>query len=391
LYVVAADPISPNFRGGGSVIYFEHLAALSELGHPVHLWHYGDSDQREQFDRFVQRDAVVWKDVRKRCASTTITTIPARAGFWDRVTNQIRGRLLGRTPVPRRAAWRQLKEIIAKIQPDVIWAQHFEPALLAAAQLQVPVVYSHHDWLYRIKALRFRRAEDNRQRALEERVAKQVAAVVSGSAIECAELHNLGCRQVHYIPVSYEPVPWDSEVEQSSSPRMVHLGGMGTTASRVGLERFFEIVWPRLEGKRPELVVVGDTAAAPPNLQTHLKAVTCLGFVNDLREVLRPFDLHIIPWEHSTGQRTRVPVAFNFGQVVVAVRGAVACFPEAVDQLNCRLVDRLEEMGDVIRELVNDAPQRERLGRAARSTFNKSFTRRALLPRFAEVVEAVAA
>jgi hypothetical protein len=66
-------------------------------------------------------------------------------------------------------------------------------------------------------------------------------------------------------------------------------------------------------------------------------------------------------------------------------------FTEAVDQLNCRLVDRLDEMADVIRELLNDAPQRERLGRAARSTFNKSFTRRALLPRFAEVVEAVAA
>jgi hypothetical protein len=117
-----------------------------------------------------------------------------------------------------------------------------------------------------------------------------------------AELHNLGCRQVHYIPVSYEPVPWDSEAVQSAIPRMVHLGGMGTTASREGLERFFEIVWPRLEGKRPELVVVGDTTAAPASLQTHLKAVTSLGFVDDLREALRPFDLHIIPWEHSTGR-----------------------------------------------------------------------------------------
>src|SRR4030095_7270277 len=101
LYVVAADPISPNFRGGGSVIYFEHLAALSELGHPVHLWHYADANQREQFDRFVQRDAGVWKEVRKRCSSTTMTTVPARAGLWDRAMNALNTRVLGRTPVPR--------------------------------------------------------------------------------------------------------------------------------------------------------------------------------------------------------------------------------------------------------------------------------------------------
>jgi glycosyltransferase involved in cell wall biosynthesis len=164
---------------------------------------------------------------------------------------------------------------------------------------------------------------------------------------------------------------------------------MGTTASRQGLERFFDLVWPELGKPRPELVAVGDLTAAPAKLQALLAKVTCTGHVKDLTTVLRPFDLHIIPWEHSTGTRTRVPVAFNHGQVVVAVRAAVACFPEARDEENCRLVDRLELMAPVIQELMRDGDQRERLGRAARQTFERAFTRHILRSRFAAVLAAV--
>ena len=105
--------------------------------------------------------------------------------------------------------------------------------------------------------------------------------------------------------------------------------------------------------------------------------------------MLRPYDLHLIPWEHSTGQRTRLPVAFNFGQVVVAARPGIAGYPEAQDGLNCRLVDRLEEMAPVISELLADPAQRLRLGRAARETFMDGFTRPGLLPRYQTLIERV--
>jgi glycosyltransferase involved in cell wall biosynthesis len=81
-----------------------------------------------------------------------------------------------------------------------------------------------------------------------------------------------------------------------------------------------------------------------------------------------------------------LPVAFNHAQVVVATRAAVACYPEARDRENCRLVDRLEDMGSVINQLLRDQPQRIRLAESARKTFEKSFTRSALLPRYAEVL-----
>jgi hypothetical protein len=243
--------------------------------------------------------------------------------------------------------------------------------------------------LYRIKALRNHRAINPRQQALEERLVRSVSAVVSGSKPECEEISRAGGRNVYYIPVSFELAALDLERGGDKTPRLVHLGGMGTTANREGLLAFFERVWPALKGTGMEFEVIGDTAGASSVLQEHLRTVRCSGFIKDLTTVLRPFDIHVIPWEHTTGQRTRLPVAFNHAQVVVATRAAVACYPEARDRENCRLVDRLEDIVSVIPELMADHGERSRLGRAARATFEKQFTRTSLLPRYGEVLGAL--
>jgi hypothetical protein len=288
--------------------------------------------------------------------------------------------------VLRTVALKQLECCIDAIDPAFVWVHHFGPARIATLQRRRPVIYSHHDWLYRVRALGKGAAESARMREQEEDVARAAAGVVSGSFTECQQLRNVGCKSVAYVPVAYEPVPWQ-DAEPSGPARIVHLGGLATTANRVGLERFFEIVWPALpDGAYRDLWVIGDISAAGPVLSPQLASATCTGHVKDLTTVLRPFDLHIIPWEHDTGQRTRLPLIFNHGQVVVAVKAAVACFPEVVDRENCRLVDRLDEMPAVIRELVDDAAQRRRLAVGARRTFERVFTRPALLPRYAEII-----
>jgi hypothetical protein len=48
-------------------------------------------------------------------------------------------------------------------------------------------------------------------------------------------------------------------------------------------------------------------------------------------------------------------------------------------------------MGSVIRELMDDEPQRRRIGQAARRTFDESFTRQALLPRYEAIIESALA
>ncbi|MCI0395814.1 MAG: glycosyltransferase [Chloroflexi bacterium] len=392
LFIVSQDPLSPHYRGGSSAIYYEQLASLAALGHDVYLWHFAYPHKRPRFDEFVASDAEVWSEVQAMCAWVAMTTMPYPGTLWDRAQNKVATLLSGEDvvfPTLRTAGYSQLKGLVAKLRPDLIWAQHFWAAQVAVLQKEIPVVFSHIDWLYRIKALRGRGHENGRMQRAEERVARQSAAVVSGSSVECEELRQLGCRHVAYIPVAYRPFDLDFD-HVPADLRLVHFGGLATTATRVGLERFFEVVWPALApAERPQFYAAGDTSTATPALQQHLAQVVCTGHVTDWPAVLRPYDLHLIPWEHSTGQRTRLPVAFNFGQVVVAVRAGVAGFPEAEDGVNCRLVERLEEMAGVIRELAADPDQRLRLGRAARQTFDSHFTRAALLPRYEQVIKAM--
>jgi len=389
LYIVAQDPISPNYLGGASAMYYDQLLALSDLGHEIYLWHFASGEARERFNRFVDGEPAVWETVKKRCQSIQLSSCRNGETLLGRGLARIRSVLPSGLPVSRWSLYRELQQLIKRINPDVIWAQHFEPATVAAQQTRVPVVYVHHDWLYRIKALRNHRAINPRQKAVEERLVRAVSAVVSGSKPECEEISRAGGRNVYYIPVSFDLAAVDLERAADKTPRLVHLGGMGTTANREGLLEFFERVWPALKTSGVELEVIGDTAGASPVLLEHLRTVKCSGFIKNLTMVLRPFDIHVIPWEHTTGQRTRLPVAFNHAQVVVATQAAVACYPEARDRENCRLVDRLEDMISVIPELMTDHAERLRLGRAARATFERQFNRASLLPRYGEVMSAI--
>jgi len=142
----------------------------------------------------------------------------------------------------------------------------------------------------------------------------------------------------------------------------------------------------------PELWIVGSLNGLDDGLARQLKRAEahCTGFVEDLRTVLRPYDLHVIPWEYDTGTRTRLPVAFNHAQVVLATRASAACLPEARHGENCVLVDRLAEMAEPLAALAGDAARRRDLGAAARATFLHAFTREARQGAFDTFIRACA-
>jgi hypothetical protein len=162
---------------------------------------------------------------------------------------------------------------------------------------------------------------------------------------------------------------------------------MQTTANRLGLERFLDVSWPiicQTSSVHPELWVVGSLAGASGSLLAKLKQAkaACPGFVDDLTTVLRPFDIHIIPWEHNTGTRTRIPLVLNYGQVLVSTKAGAACLPELRHNENCVLVHNLEQMAKEVMLLIPDESRRQKLARAGRDTFEKQYTREAVQPRF---------
>ncbi|MCZ7545717.1 MAG: glycosyltransferase [Anaerolineae bacterium] len=185
-----------------------------------------------------------------------------------------------------------------------------------------------------------------------------------------------------------------SQVCREIVRRIVHLGTMQATANRLGLQRFMEVVWPRIietNPRPPELWVVGNLDGASPELLGQLEKANaiCAGYVFDLGTVLRPYDIHIVPWEHDTGTRTRIPLALNYAQALVSTRAGAACFRELRHNENCVQVDGLEQMGEAILALVCDNIYRRQLADAGRATFLRCYTREALQPRFDSFIKQV--
>lgn len=153
---------------------------------------------------------------------------------------------------------------------------------------------------------------------------------------------------------------------------------MGTTANRLGLERFLDVCWKQILANNPnvKLIVVGGLKQASPELLKKLKGknIVCKGFVKDLNTVLRPNDIHIIPWEYNTGTRTRIPVVLNYEQALVATKESVKAFPELIHNKNAILCADLEHMSKEINSLIQNSKEIEKLSSEGKKTFIEYFT-----------------
>jgi glycosyltransferase involved in cell wall biosynthesis len=231
-------------------------------------------------------------------------------------------------------------------------------------------------------------------RRAEHEMARGSGAWAASSVTEGEQLRRLSGGTIGYFPTTYVRRALAELDACAAPPRIVHLGGMATTANRLGLERFLDVAWPRIRralGRDAQLLVIGSLDSATERLRRQLleTGAATPGFVPDLSQVLRPFDLHIIPWEHDTGTRTRAPLALSYGQVLVSTRAAVRCLPELESEKNCMLVDDLAQFADVVCQLFRDPDRRTALGRAGHATFEEHFTRAAVQERFDSFIRAV--
>lgn len=243
------------------------------------------------------------------------------------------------------------------------------------------MVYSHHDWEYKLAPLRKKqnlkaKFHNYQKKRVEFSVVRKAAACISGSFFEAQEIERISEKKALYLPTTYTPV--SIKLVPNKTPNIVHLGGMNTTANRKGLERFLDVCWQQIKQQNPllKLKVIGSLKNANATLQTKLKdnQIECLGFVQNLEEVLCPEDIHIIPWEYNTGTRTRVPVVFNYEQTLVAINDAVKAFPEVTSN-NTILCNSLEEMTAEIIKIVDNPVERKKLSKNGKQTFLNTFTK----------------
>ncbi|WP_420573592.1 glycosyltransferase [Kordia sp.] len=382
LFLVNNTKISPNANGGASV-YFSHLQLLAKLNYKVHVL------------------MIDFADGKKAALSSNVTPeyVQEIKGFYTEIhhfqvaqipPNGIINRIKTAISSPEKFEYffvnttneKILKKYISENNIHLVWAEWRWTAILANyANLDTPIIYAHHDWEFKLRKLKsklsfMQKFHLKQKKRVELDLVKSVNACISASYTETQEIKDYGNPNALYIPLTYEQVELVENTEET--PTIVHLGGMGTTANRIGLERFLEVSWNDLKTQLPNvtLKVIGNLKYASESLLQRLKdpQIECLGFVEDLMSELKPYDIHIIPWEYNTGTRTRIPLVFNYAQVLVCTKEAASCYPEVIHDQNSILSNDLQHMTQQLIDLYNNTEKRIFIGDNARKTFLQSFT-----------------
>jgi glycosyltransferase involved in cell wall biosynthesis len=377
LFAFNYSAISSNNSGGGGTVNYSHLKLLSELGHEIVLlpiiW-----DDKNTFDEsdFDEVKSLIEKVVplkvdqekRKRRFKWIYYALFKPAEFEYFFLNE--------------SNKKALQQIVENNKVDVIWSEWRWAALLAwKTKLNVKKIYSHHDWEYKLSLLRSKPTLNKRfhtfqKKRVEIKMVKEFDACISGSYTEAKEISVLSKKETCYIPITYKRL--ELKEQTNSTANLVHLGSMGTTANRLGLERFLNICWDDIKKEIPQiqLKIIGNINKAQQSLKEKLQndpQINVLGFVKELSDGLLPYDIHIIPWEYNTGTRTRVPLILNFKQALVATKASVECFPE-ITANNAVLANNLQDMTKQIIDLYSDTERLHLLAENGYKTFSENYT-----------------
>ncbi len=375
LCIVNTGQISSNTDGGSSVIY-SHLELLHRLKYEVVLlavsWNdkfvYQEEDYLE-VKEFVSKIVPhqIEKGKRKRGLDWVYHAFVKPTEFEYFFVNKVNTDFL--------------QDFVQKETIDFVWCEWRWAAIWALkTPLNVPKIYSHHDWEHKLALLREspslnRRFHSFQKKRVEIEMVKTMDACISGSETETKEIESISKKKALYLPTTYTST--EVTLNPNKYPSLVHLGGMGTTANRLGLERFLDVCWNDLKKEIPniQLKIIGNLERAQDSLKSKLEdeKILKLGFVEDLTTVLYPEDIHIVPWEYNTGTRTRIPVVLNHQQVLVATKESVRCFSE-LNSENSILCEDLNEMKDQIIHLYSDREKLHLLAAKGKETFQNAFT-----------------
>jgi len=280
----------------------------------------------------------------------------------------------------------ELDLLIKRIHPKFIWAEHvFALAALNKLDNEIPIIYSHHDWLYKILRLRnpnmglSDKLINLNLRRLENQLVKNAELTVTGTGgDELKALQQIS--QTYCLKTLYDKA-YLSDVKISSMKVSInHLGSLRTSSNYLGLMHFLKYVYPSirndLDGNFVKIKLIGDYEGAKNSLLGRISNVRNLelyGHINDLSSVMNFADLSIIPYKYNSGYRTKVPLLLRYGQIIIAYQKAVAGYEDILTYENSRIVDNDEEFARAILNLIDDEKLRLRLAKNATDSYNLGF------------------
>jgi hypothetical protein len=281
-----------------------------------------------------------------------------------------------------------IQNIVNDIKPEIIWAEHLEPFLLISflRHFKGKMIYSHHDFSGKLIVIRRQNMKDYIRSFLIQVIQKNLIRkngdyVVGGAQNELEEIIKISkSTATLYLPTLYPVVPvlFSKNMQWNKPLRIIHFGSPQATANQIGLKNLLTHIIPHLHDKIDyECFIIGDVDLNNPEIKGLLNQpkVFCKGYVADLSSVLRPLDIHILPYDRPTGSRTRYPVAINHGQVLIGHSASLAGTQGLVHQENCLMKNSFPEIVMLLIWLSNKPQERLRLASNAKKWYDKTHTR----------------
>jgi glycosyltransferase involved in cell wall biosynthesis len=373
--------------GGGGIVTWTLLRYLVDAGHHVTAYLLGAS---EAAARSHERDLGA-------------EVVPVRV---DAPTRDAASRVLTRlaSPVaslyPGLHAGVALRQALSARQHDAMCLWDFVPGMLLARHRDAPALLLYGDPAFRVRWVQWlwkmfppRLAPHYLRDALlsplylRDIVSLRRAAVVTGrayesfgsvSAHEAAWYRTAGIAGARYYPPPIHDFGTKHHVPAPApKAKLLMASALDSTSSLRTLPLLLEIV-KRLERRLGvdafELHLVGRGSLTGDLAGEFARpTVRVRGYVENLEAEFPTAHVVLAPIPLKIGNRVRIITAFSFGSCVVAHRYTALGNPALEDGVNVLLGTTADELADHIVRVLREPDLRQRLGRAARVTYQAQF------------------
>lgn len=186
---------------------------------------------------------------------------------------------------------------------------------------------------------------------------------------------------IHFHHVNSSAVPTD-KIE------LLFVGGLHWPPNRLGLQWFLQKIWPKVSTKRQDvnLKIVGAMDSRLHKKFQHLKRITWLGYVEDLKGLYETCSATIVPIFYGSGTRIKVLESAKFSRTCIStLLGVEGSGLKAGESY--LLAQNTEEW---IKILLNTEPsQFQVLGEKAYQTIKNDYQPTKLVKRITDVLEAL--
>jgi len=304
----------------------------------------------------------------------------------------------------RRDYRKKIQQVVSEHLTDssmLLFCEHF--FALACCPPHPRLVYSMHDLA--VQTIRLRGSLRARPVTfktrlfwrylewLEGRLIRKAQSVICVSASEAAKVNSRWHIATEYIPTVSAEAAAPLAAENLSGPaRFWFYGSSGATANKVMLDhiadKIFDLIQVAIPGAEFHQVGQCDTYA-PARIEWLQRHFTVHGFVENPANIFRRGDFCLIPYEHDTGFRTKLPELCGYGMIAAGYPATFACCPEMRDGYNCIIGANPAELVQKLAAAAADPTLRRKLTEGAIATRREAFSHAALLGRYRHALDFV--